>query len=54
MVIQLLVNPPGVECPDGALEHGHKVVDPVVMDLLHETEDASAEEDLGVTVTGTG
>ena len=50
MVPQAEVDPPGVVGPDGALHHGHQVVDAVVTDLLHETEDAGPEKDLGVAV----
>ena len=32
------------------LHHGHQIIDAVVTDLLHETKDASTEEDLGVTI----
>ena len=45
---QAVVDPPGIVGTDGALHHGHQVVDAVVTDLLHETKDTSTEEDLGV------
>ena len=32
------------------LHHGDKIVDPIVTDLFHKTEDTSAEEDFGVAV----
>ena len=32
------------------LHHRDKIVDPVVTDLFHKTEDTSAEEDFGVAV----
>ena len=50
---QAVVDPPGVVGTDGALHHGHQVVDAVVADLLHQTEDAGSEEDLGVAVLKT-
>ena len=32
------------------LQHGHQIIDTVVTDLFHETEDSSTEEDLGVAI----
>ena len=32
------------------LHHRDKIVDPIVTDLFHKTEDTSAEEDFGVAV----
>ena len=32
------------------LQHRHQIIDAVVTDLFHETEDASTEEDLGVAI----
>ena len=50
MLPQSVVDPAGIVGADGALHHRHQVVYAVVTDLLHETKDASTEEDLGVTI----
>ena len=39
VVVELLVDPPGVVRADGALHLGHQLVDLVVSDLLHQTQD---------------
>merc|ERR1719249_330010 len=47
---QAVVDSTSVVGTDGALHHGHQVVDAVITDLLHETKDTSTEEDLGVAI----